>query len=215
VLIPHGCFPFDVPYDRELTGYHLIEFGSPYGEVVATLQRTAKRLNVPVVGFNDLSIAQVASDCKLSLSQARLAKLREYDEPFRLIAPAPDAHRRLWRALRAMHLVCTHRAVYEHVGAPVDKGTSVSLLTSLYRRALGTVVTVGLGSAANSLALLHRVKMPFVAEGPEASQNPNETGRIPHLTVASSRAAWIDLIVGLARRAREGRRPAPPISAAS
>jgi len=87
VLLPHGCFPFDVPSDRDLTGYHVIEFGRPYGEVVALLHRTASRLGIDVVGFSDMSIEEVASECCLSLSHARLAKLRDYDEPFAFSRP--------------------------------------------------------------------------------------------------------------------------------
>jgi mannosyl-3-phosphoglycerate phosphatase len=147
ILIPHGYFSFDVSRDRDLTGYHVIEFGRPHAEVASVLHHTSTRLGIPVIGYSDLSIEQVARECGQSLSQARLAKLREYDEPFRLVDPAPDAHDRLWRALRAARLACTHQDVYEHVGAAVDQNTSASVLLSLYRRAFGAVVTLSVSRA--------------------------------------------------------------------
>jgi mannosyl-3-phosphoglycerate phosphatase len=214
VLVPHGYFPFDVPCDRELTGYHVIEFGRPYAEVVTLLHRTAMRLGIQVIGFGGLSVEQVADACGLSLSKARLAKLREYDEPFRLVNAAPDARDRLWRALHATRLGCTHHASYEHVGAWVDKGTSVTLLTTWYRRAFGTIVTVGLGSAANSAALLHRVTLPFVAEAVAVGFSAQSMPGIPRLHVAANRGAWLEAILDLARRARERRRPMRLMSAA-
>jgi mannosyl-3-phosphoglycerate phosphatase len=202
ILIPHGYFPFDVPCDRGLPGYHVIEFGTPYADVVALLRRTSRRIGVPVIGFSDLSVEQVADEFGLSLSQARLAKLREYDEPFRLASGSSEAHRRVWRALRAARLVCTHRALYEHVGASVNKGTSVDVLTTLYRRAFGPVVTVGVGTASNGLSLLRRVKWPFLFESGAADNAPTLT-RIPRLHVAPQPAAWIDSIVDVARQSRD------------
>jgi mannosyl-3-phosphoglycerate phosphatase len=212
VLVPNGHFPFDVPSDRELPGYHVIEFGKPYSEIVAVLHRAATRLEIPVIGFSDLSVEQVAKECGLSLSHARLAKLREYDEPFRLVNVTPDAHERLWKALRGLRVSCTYRASFEHVGAPVDKGLCVNVLSSLYRRTFGPMVTVGLGSAEHSAALLHRVKLPFLAlpflaemraVSPSALSGPG----IPRLHVTTDRIAWVETILHLVHRARERRRP--------
>lgn len=205
VLVPHRHFPFDVPCDRDLPGYHVIEFGRPYSEIVTVLHRTAARLEVPVIGFSDLSIERVANECGLSLSHARLAKLREYDEPFRLVNLTPAAHDRLWRGLRRLRLTCTFRGRFEHAGATIDKGLGVSVLSSLYRRAIGPLVTVGLGSANNSAALLHRVEWPFIAEPAVAIQSMPSAPRIPRVHLTADRSEWIETILHLANRARERR----------
>jgi mannosyl-3-phosphoglycerate phosphatase len=97
---------------------------------------------VPVVGFSDLSVDQVARECDLPLSQARLAKLREYDEPFRLVNFASDSYDRLWRALRGARLERTCEGLHEHVGAPASNGTAVTALIRLYRRAFGSITSV-------------------------------------------------------------------------
>jgi mannosyl-3-phosphoglycerate phosphatase len=206
VLVPHRCFPFEVPRDRDLAGYHLIEFGRPYADVVALLHRTASRLGIDIVGFSDLSVEQVATVCGLTLSRARLAKLREYDEPFRLINETPDGHGRLWRALRSLRLGCTHRSTYEHVGAAVDKGTGVNVLAALYRRGFGSIVTVGLGNAVNSAALLKCVEWPVVVNPPPIGRSRRSMLQIPPLDVAANHSAWIKTILEIARHARE-RRP--------
>lgn len=207
VLVPHRYFPFDVPRDRDVPGYHVIEFGRPYCEIVAALHQIAARLEVPVIGFSDLSVEQVSHEYGLSLSHARLAKLREYDEPFRLVNVSPDAHNRLWRGLRGLRLTCTYRAYFEHVGAPIDKGVSVSILSSLYRRAFGPLVTASLGSANNGAALFHRVKWPFVAEPAAAIPSTPSAPRNPRVQVATDRSAWVETILHLANRARERRQP--------
>ena len=142
-FVPTGYFPFDVPDAREVGGYQAIELGRPYAEVVEALHRTASRQKIEVVGFNDLSVEEVARDCHLSLLEARLAKLREYGERFRLINPGPTAHQRLYQALESAHLHCFGSERYHHVGTTVDTRLAVSLLYGLFRRAFGAVLSVG------------------------------------------------------------------------
>lgn len=203
IMIPDGYFPFDVPRHRSLPGYRVIEFGRPYAEVVALLHRTAARLSTPVVGFSDQSVEDVARECGLSLSYARLAKLREYDEPFRLVHPSPDERHRLWRALRAVGLCCTAMGLYEHVGAPVSQNVSIGMLTSLFRRAFPSFVTAGLGFGPESAALLRSVQVPFVAETRATGATAFPLARFPRIEVAASRAEWIGTMLELARRARQ------------
>ncbi len=203
LLIPHGYFPFEVSCDRHLAGYDVMTFGRPYTDVVRVLHRIAARLGTPIVGFSDQSVEQVAREYGLSLSWARLAKLREYDEPFRLIDPTRESHDRLWRALRAAGLACTSRGFRDHVGAPVNKGHSINLLTALYRRAFGKVVTAGVGTAPHSATLLHRVHAPFVI-GP-AGPSPWSLPEVPRIARARGETSWLDTMVEIASRARAKR----------
>jgi mannosyl-3-phosphoglycerate phosphatase len=207
VMIPDGCFPFDVPCHRTIPGYSVIEFGRPYTEVVGLLRRTAARLAIPVVGFNDQSVEEVARDCELSLAHARLAKLREYDEPFRLVHPSPDERHRLWRALRAAGLCCTTTGSHEHVGAPVSKRVGISMLTNLFRRRNPSLVTAGLGMAGRSTDLLQCVQVPFVAETRVTGRTAFPLARFPRIDGAMDRSELIDTLLEVARRARQ--RPGP------
>jgi mannosyl-3-phosphoglycerate phosphatase len=147
VFIPDGYFDFDVPGSRDVAGYRAIEFGRPYMDVVEQLHRTADRLGIAIVGFNDMTVEEVARDCGIPLLRARLAKLREYQEPFRLLDGSAKARHRLLKGLAAANLRCVNRGRYDHAGAMVDATLGVSALCSLYRRAYGPIVTVGLADA--------------------------------------------------------------------
>jgi mannosyl-3-phosphoglycerate phosphatase len=201
ILIPDRYFPFDVLCDRDLPGYHVIEFGRPYPEIVARLHRTAKRLNTPVVGFSDETVEQVAHERGLSLSHARLAKLREYDEPFRLVRPTEVARTRLWRALRASGLACISSGSMEHVGAPVNRAAAANLLSSLYRRTFDSIVTASFGTNADGPA--PPVHFAFLTIPPMQSNGhgPSDSARIQH---GMDRALWIETVVEIADAAREG-----------
>ena len=147
-FVPLDCFGGDVPGARQIAGYNAVEFGRTYSDVVATLHGTARKHRVAIQGFSDMSVEDVARECQVTLLRARLAKLREYDEPFRILDPHPGARLRLFKALQAARLQCTSVGPYHHVGAPLNKYAAVNLLRTLYRRAHDRVVTVALVDAA-------------------------------------------------------------------
>lgn len=198
VFVPRDYFPFELSSDREVAGYQVIEFGRRHVEVLEMLHRAAARAHVAVVGFTELSVEQVATDCGLSLSQARLSKLREYDEPIRPV-DAPS-HDRFCRALSSAGLTFTCRRGYDHVGAAVDKGKCVGLLTTLYRRAFGSVLTIGIGEATPGAALLHRVKFPFVVAR-TADESVRPLRGVPRLQLESGSTGWLDTIAAGAQQA--------------
>jgi predicted mannosyl-3-phosphoglycerate phosphatase (HAD superfamily) len=83
----------------------------------------------------------------LSLLEARLAKLREYGERFRVVDPDQETHQRLYKALEGAHLHCFGTERYPHVGAAIDTRLAASLLYALFRRAFGAVLSVGSSDA--------------------------------------------------------------------
>jgi mannosyl-3-phosphoglycerate phosphatase len=91
-----------------------------------------------------MSVEDVARECQVTLLRARLAKLREYAEPFRILDPDPRTNIRLFKALRAARLQCTSVGRYYHGGALLDKYAAVKLLRTLYRRESSSLVTVAL-----------------------------------------------------------------------
>lgn len=161
VFVPRAYFAFDVPDSREIAGYHAIEFGRPYRDVVEQLHRAAARLQIPIVGFSDMTVDEVAHDYGIPLLRARLAKLREYQEPFRFVDADAAARRRLVKALHAVNLRCVNRGRFYHAGATVDSTVGVTVLCSLYRRMFGKITTIGLadGFADDDLLRLmdHRI----------------------------------------------------------
>lgn len=203
VFVPQGYFPFDVPYAREVAGYHAIEFGRPYADVIDILHRSATRLGIEVLGFSDMSVEQVASECHLSLLRARLAKLREYGELFRIIDGSSSARSRLRRTLHAAHLACTHSGPYDYVSSPVDPGPGIGLLTTLYRRTRGSLITIGLGSRKDDVALLQQVDVPIAIGSDSRRSRPTPVTRVPGARIAATDiAGWVDGIVDLVREAR-------------
>lgn len=155
-------FDIDLPPTRMVAGYHAIGFGIAYSEVVRALKRSADQVGVRLVCFSDQSIQQVASEAGLSLLRARLAKLREYTEPFRLQGHDPAGLKRLTKALRGSGLRCVPAGSHFHALADVDPAAIVDLLITWYRRAFGSVLTIGLGVTADDVPFLKRVDLPLI-----------------------------------------------------
>lgn len=171
---PDGYFP-DRLMDgtRRLVRCAVMEFGRPYAQVVELLRRASARARVEVVGFSEMSVDEVAAECGLTPLQARLAKLRDYEEAFRILDPTDGARARLWRALQSAQLGCLTEGRLDFVGAPVDLAVGVQWLASLYRRAAGPLVTIGVGDQPHHVPMLRRVDVPILA-----SRDPATVARL-------------------------------------
>ena len=185
-FVPGRYFGTDLENARDVAGYQAIEFGAAYGEMAGAVHRIADRLGLGVVGFSDMSVAQVARECGTSLLEARLAKLREYSEPFRLLLANPVAERRMVKAIAAAGLTCIVRGPFHHVGSVSGPGAAVAVLCTLYKVAFGSVVTAGIGDGPFGVDVARRVD---VALGAIAS--------------AQDSVAWLEGVVESVRGVRQ------------
>jgi len=206
VFLPREYFVFRVPQAVEVSGYDMVEFGKPYAEVVAMLRRWAGRLDVRILGFNDMSVGDVAIDCEVPLLLARLAKLREYSELFRVVESKPAAVPRLLKALRSAGFACTCRGRYYHVGAQHHQ-LSGHFLRGLYRRAFGQVTTIAFGDHESAAPLLRHADVPVVVKSANADETARLLTNVPaaRLSVFDSVGEWAEAILEIAGAARHGR----------
>jgi mannosyl-3-phosphoglycerate phosphatase len=86
-LIPRGYFGHDLPDVSDGGKYVRLEIARPHAHTVQTLRNVAARFGVEIVGFSDLSAADVGRECGFCLSRARAAKMREYSEPVTTTLP--------------------------------------------------------------------------------------------------------------------------------
>ena len=115
LFVPVGYFPDTPANARAFVEYDVLEFGRRHAVVAAALHEVANRLRIGVTGFSDMSVDEVATACRLSLAQARLAMLREYDEPFRIADTSPAVQGRLFQGLRRAGFRCFTHEGYQHV----------------------------------------------------------------------------------------------------
>lgn len=166
VYIPVGYFGFDFDYDHRTADCFVLELGIPYRALVRALAELKKSTGLPLRGFSDMTVREVASRCRLSLLQATWAKQREYDEPF--LIPSPQA---VAAVIDAARIPVTQGGRFFHLAAS-DKGRAVAMLMALFRRSQPHAVSVGIGDAFNDLPLLEAVDIPVLVRGPDGGYDP-------------------------------------------
>jgi mannosyl-3-phosphoglycerate phosphatase len=197
LFVPHRYFHDPPTGGRAAPNYQVVDFGKPYYQVAEALREIADRVGVQVMGFSHMSIEDVARNCGLSLAQARLAKLREYDEPFRILNADPATYSRICGALRRFALRCFTHEAFHHATGVVDKGQSVRTLAALYRRAYeGSVLTIGLARTSSETCLLQAVDIPMVMQS-DAVDAPRLARKVPtaRLIRINGAHAWYDAIL--------------------
>ena len=172
IFVPHGYFPGlpnapDLPDVVESDGYRLIALGTPYAEIRHHFVRLRGELGIAVRGFADMTVEEVAGLTGLSHEAARLARQRDFDEPF-VFEGAPDE--RFLRAIEASGLSWTEGRIF-HIMGRHDKGRAVSLLQSLYEKKLGRIESIGLGDSLNDLQMLQTVDRPVLVMHEDGSHD--------------------------------------------
>ncbi|HXK06570.1 MAG TPA: HAD-IIB family hydrolase [Verrucomicrobiae bacterium] len=159
IYIPAGYFTF--PPDRAVKrdGYDVVEFGRPYAELVHCLREAATESRCSVIGFHDMTVAEISRRASLPEDQAELAKRREYDEPFEIQGSSTG---KLLSAIGRRGKSWTRGNRFYHCTGANDKGVAVEYVREMYRRAFGTVHTIGVGDGHNDAKFLKTVNAPIV-----------------------------------------------------
>ncbi len=171
IFVPKKYFHLPFSFDKEDTNYLIIELGTSYQRIRKVLAQIQAAFPGEVRGFGDLTAKKVASFCRLSLSNAKLAKKREYDEPFLL--ENKSAEETIEKIANRANLHLTKGGRFYHLLGDNDKGKAVSILKALYKKEKGKIKTVGLGDSLNDLPMLKVVDYPVLVAKPDSGHDPS------------------------------------------
>jgi mannosyl-3-phosphoglycerate phosphatase len=173
IFIPKGYFKsnssdlkFRIVRGRK---YDTVILGSPYKDLSTMIQELRKQ-GYPVKGFGDMTAEEVAALTNLSIHEAMMAKERDFDEPF--LFEGDDAEiQRLSKVIRSKGFTIT-RGRFFHILGNSDKGMTVSILSELYKKQFGEILTVAVGDSPNDLPMLKKVDKPVIVQKPDGSYDP-------------------------------------------
>lgn len=193
IYIPKNYFPFPLQGARRRDGYDVIECGTPYADLVAALKSASAESGCAVLGFHEMSLADVAVRSLLPVRQAELARQREYDEPFEVLGPW-GTHR-LLEAIERRGKHWTRGDRFYHITGENSKAAAVRRLASLFSRAFGRITLIGVGNAHNDTDLLRAVDIPIIIQSRFASALHRS---VPHATVTRDPGpqGWCDAVLG-------------------
>ena len=166
IFFPRGYFR-QIPGELKKRGKYLVlELGTPYLQIRRKFLEVFNELNLKVVGFGDLSAEEISSLLNLSKAEAKLARKREYDEPFYFLKKVKKEKIKLAeKEFNKRGLSLTTGGKLFHLTGGNDKGKAVKLLSQIYRSNWGDdLLTIGLGDSLNDLPLLESVDIPVLVK---------------------------------------------------
>jgi len=199
VFVPEGYFGPGARYDRRDGRYGVLEFGRPYADLRRALGSIRDATGIPLRGFGDMSLDEIAGRCGFSREDAALAARREYDEPF--FGADANALAEIVRAATAAGLQVQSGGRFHHLAGGTDKGLAVRALRELYVADRGPVRSAGLGDSPNDEPMLRSVDVPILVRRPDGRHVDGL--HVPGLIMAYAgpegwREAVLDLLRGQA-----------------
>jgi mannosyl-3-phosphoglycerate phosphatase len=200
IFIPRNYFSQPLETAAERDGHDLILTGASYSALRAALLEIAKQTYLPLVGFGDLTVEQIMARTGLALEQARLAKMRDADEPFFIDRDfGEDEVKRLQAEAWREGLRVTRGGRFFHLTGSSDKGTAVHQLIRLYQAAWQQPIrTVGLGDSLNDLPLLQAVDVPILVRKKNGEVDESVLAQVKaQITKHPGPAGWNEAVLAL------------------
>lgn len=175
IFIPKGYFDVDYDYTMSHENYNIIELGTVYPRLRKVLEDIKNSISAEIIGFGDLDDKGVSKDTGLDIESARLAKMREYDEAFKVVGQEEKVADRIIGLIKSHGLNYTRGGRYWHIMGDNDKGKAVDILSDIYRKQFGNLQTVGLGDSLNDLPMLKSVDIPYLVQKPGGKHDKSIT----------------------------------------
>ena len=156
---------FAEPAGTSIGAYQLITLGSPHELIREKFIELRERTGASVRGFSDMSADEIATLTGLTVEAARLAKQREFEEPF-VFDGNPDPA--FLKAIEDAGLRWTQGRIF-HIMGRHHKGAAIQTLKRLYEQKFDAITTIGLGDSLNDLSMLMKVDCPVLIRHDDGS----------------------------------------------
>ncbi|MBW1707543.1 MAG: HAD-IIB family hydrolase [Deltaproteobacteria bacterium] len=157
--------------------------GLPYADLIRELDGIRDQLGWDIKGFSDMRIDDISDLTGLDRESARLAAMREFDEPFIILDQDPVDRESLKKAAAQRGLTITEGGRFFHLSGENDKGQAMQKLMSLYKQFYGKIVSVALGDSPNDFSMLECADYPVLVRSKRNFEGLKK--RIPRLMVTS------------------------------
>jgi mannosyl-3-phosphoglycerate phosphatase len=202
IFVPAGIAPtLRLPAARRVRDGRLVRLAPGYARVRQVFAALQRGIGGAVVGFGDMTVADVATATGLSTVAARLARRREFDEPF-VFASDERRHARVLTRRAARHgLVVTRGGRFWHLHGRSDKGRATRLARELLQRAHDALFIIALGDSPLDASMLREAELPIIVPRPDGSADPALRRRLPRARVAPAPgpAGWAKAVTRAVR----------------
>lgn len=188
---PDGAFPSEIQDPGESEGFWQWSLGTPYTRLTGALRDMRVTLGLSIKGFSEMDAAEISRLTGLDRDSARLAAMREYDEPFIFEGEPPDNLEPLHEQAARKGLTIVSGGRFHHLLGNNHKGEAMMRIASWYNSGYHSkgrsdpILTIALGDSPNDFPMLMCADFPvlILSEGnfPDLEQKvPNlETTKYP------------------------------------
>ncbi|OGW47157.1 MAG: mannosyl-3-phosphoglycerate phosphatase [Nitrospirae bacterium RBG_13_41_22] len=173
IFIPKNYFKFKLQSSNfkviEENGHQVINLGAKYSALRSAIEELKKE-GFNVTGFGDMPIEEVATITGVTLKEAKMAKERDFDEPF-IFQGNNQETQKLLNSIKAKGFNYTQGRFF-HILGNSDKGKAASILINLYKRKFAEIVTIAIGDSPNDIAMLEKVEYPVIVQKPDGRFDP-------------------------------------------
>lgn len=189
--------PEEVSFDNGLWRFSL---GMQYSLLVKKLHEIRDDLGIDIKGFSDMSIEEISEHTGLDMESARLASLREYDEPFVINEKEAINNDELIGAVKKRGLSITLGGRFYHLHGRNDKGHAMTQIMSMYKKSRKRAISIALGDSPNDFSMLKNADHPVLIRSEHNFYMLKK--QIPSLTITKSTGpkAWNDAVLNILRR---------------
>ncbi|MCX6011039.1 MAG: mannosyl-3-phosphoglycerate phosphatase, partial [Chloroflexi bacterium] len=164
IFIPKDYFHLHFNYDKATKDYLVIELGIPHQEVRRKIKKIVEEeTGCRFIGFDDMSVEEIARETGLSLISAEFAKQREYSATIKIEGDKKGVNLAL-KKIKQAGFSCTFGGRFYEVTAGSDKGRAVKVLSELFKLNLGKIMTVGIGDNESDVPMLEVVDLPALVQ---------------------------------------------------
>jgi mannosyl-3-phosphoglycerate phosphatase len=193
IFIPAGYFNLKGMRTLRKGSYEVIPLGVSYRRIRRALKMIKDQTNVELVGLGDLKFNQVARISGLESESARLAKKREYDEPF--ILRHSGLIKKIRIRARELGLKVVKGGRFYHLIGTNDKGKAVRILKNLYEKKYGKIKCIGLGDSSNDFPMLKEVDFPVLIRRADGKYEKLPALKNLMKTGLQGSAGWAEAII--------------------
>ena len=151
-------------------GYYVLVLGIPRAVLAGTLDMI-KAEGFEVKGLKDMDVTEVMQRTGLNRPEAARTMRRDFEEPF-LFSSDGNRLKKLLASIQNKGLQCTPRGPFYHLTGRNDMGKAVALLSKLYERRFGSVLSIGIGDSRQHLPMLEKVNAPVLVRNHRGEHDP-------------------------------------------
>ncbi len=174
--------------------YKVMILGKTYQQILNFYDQYKAEFSM--VGFSDMTDFEIAKLTSLSVDQAKLAKQRDFTEPFIFQDGDENKLEKLQNLALTYKIKVTKGGRFYHlIGEKQDKGVAVERTMKLFETFYGQkLYSIALGDGPNDKQMLSKVDLPIVIQNHLGEYLPLE---LPNLQKSSFQgsAGWNEMIL--------------------